>query len=306
MMPLFIIGLLLIIIAIVGGKTNESIYRVRGLMILGGIVLMTITIAYASIVQINPGEVGVKVWFGEVQDDVLPPGLNVVVPFMEVEPISTKTRNYTMSGMEDNQQQGRVISGDPVKVLSKDGLEVTIDVTVLYRVLSTEAPVILQKIGFDFEDKIVRAEARTRIREFAVQYDAVDLYSGKRDIFQQRVDESIRAVFNARGLLLESLLIRNISLPESVRKSIERKINAIQEAERMQFVLDKGRQEAELKRVEARGIADAQSILNEGLTPKVLQYEMIKMQKDLAESQNTKIILLGGDGKGVPFILGNQ
>ena len=305
MMPLFIIGLLLMIIAIVGGKTNESIYRVRGLMILGGIVLMIITIGYASIVQINPGEVGVKVWFGEVQNDILPPGLNVVVPFMEVEPISTKTRNYTMSGMEDN-QQGRVITGDPVKVLSKDGLEVTIDVTVLYRVLSSEAPVILQEIGFDFEDKIVRAEARTRIREFAVQYDAVDLYSGKRDEFQQRVDESIRSVFNNRGLLLESLLIRNISLPESVRKSIERKINAIQEAERMQFVLDKGRQEAELKRVEARGIADAQNILNEGLTPKVLQYEMIKMQKDLAESQNTKIILLGGDGKGVPFILGNQ
>ncbi len=305
MMPLFIIGLLLMIIAIVGGKTNESIYRVRGLMILGGIVLMTITIAYASVVQINPGEVGVKVWFGEVQNDVLPPGLNVIVPFMEVEPISTKTRNYTMSGMEDN-QQGRVITGDPVKVLSKDGLEVTIDVTVLYRVLSSEAPVILQEIGFDFEDKIVRAEARTRIREFAVQYDAVELYSGKRDEFQQRVDESIRSVFNARGLLLESLLIRNISLPESVRKSIERKINAIQEAERMEFVLDKGRQEAELKRVEARGIADAQSILNEGLTPKVLQYEMIKMQKDLAESQNTKIIMLGGDGKSVPFILGNQ
>ncbi len=304
MMPLFIIGLLLMIIAVVGGKTNEAIYRVRGLMILGGIVLMIITVGYASIVQINPGEVGVKVWFGKVQDDVLPPGLNFVVPFMEVQDISTKTRNYTMSGMEDKQQGG--FNDDPVKVLSNDGLEVTIDVTVLYRVFASEAPIILQKIGFDFEEKIVRAQARTRIREFAVQYKAVDLYSDKRDEFQLKVEEAILGDFKARGLDLESLLLLSVSLPKSVRESIERKINAIQESERMEYVLDKGRQEAELNRDEARGGADAQSILNEGLTPKVLQYEMIKMQKEIAESPNSKIIMLGGDGKSVPFILGGN
>jgi regulator of protease activity HflC (stomatin/prohibitin superfamily) len=127
------------------------------------------------------------------------------------------------------------------------------------------------------------------------------LFSTKRDQFQNRIYKSIENDFKKRGLLLEQLLVRNITLPASVRAAIEAKINAEQEAQKMQFVLQKESQEAERKRVEAKGISDYQRIINESLTDRQLQYENIKAMKELALSQNSKMIIMG---KGnAPIIL---
>ena len=156
----------------------------------------------------------------------------------------------------------------------------------------------------NYTDKIVRPVTRTRIRDNAVYYDAVALYSTKRNEFQQRIFKSIEDDFKSRGLILEQLLIRNINLPASVKATIESKINAEQEAQKMQFVLQKEKQEAERKRVEAQGIADYQRIISTGLTDKQLQYEQIKAQKEIATSPNTKIIFMG---KGsAPVILSDK
>jgi len=152
---------------------------------------------------------------------------------------------------------------------------------------------LLQETGTNYEDKIVRPITRTRIRDNAVYYDAVALYSSKRDEFQNRIFKSIESDFKLRGLLLENLLVRNITLPQSVKLTIEQKINAEQDAQKMQFVLQKEKQEAERKRVEAQGIADYQRIISESLTDRQLQYEQIKAQLELAKSQNAKIIVLG-------------
>ncbi len=303
MMPLFVIGILLLIIAIVGSKSNEAIYRAKGLMMLGAVVLMIIGIGTASVKQIEAGEIGVQLLFGKVQDETLGEGLNFILPVMDVETISIKTRNYTMSSGADEQS---TFQGDPVRVLSADGLEVSIDVTVLYRVVREKAPELRRTVGFDFESRVVRPQTRTRIRENAVQYDAVDLYSSKREEFQANIRENIAQDFLNRGLFLEDLLVRNIQLPETVRKSIERKLTADQEAQRMEFVKQKAEQEADIRRVEAKGVADAQRIINEGLTDKVLQYELIKVQKDLAESQNSKIIIMGGGKNNMPLILNDR
>jgi regulator of protease activity HflC (stomatin/prohibitin superfamily) len=143
------------------------------------------------------------------------------------------------------------------------------------------------------------------IRDNAVYYDAVALYSLKRNEFQQRIYRDIENNFKKRGLVLEQLLIRNINLPTSVKTTIESKINAEQDAQKMQFVLQKEKQEAERKRVEAQGIADYQKILSTGLSDKQLQYESIIAQKELAKSPNAKVIIMGG-GKSTPIILGNQ
>ena len=124
-------------------------------------------------------------------------------------------------------------------------------------------------------------------------YEAIALFSTKRDEFQQRIFKNIEADFNKRGLTLENLLIRNITLPPSVRTTIEQKINAEQEAQKMQFVLQKEKQEAERKRVEAQGISDYQRIINESLTEKQLQYESIKAQLEIAKSPNSKVIFMG-------------
>src|SRR5206468_942307 len=212
--------------------------------------------------------------------------------------MDVKTQNYTMSGVHN---EGSKSGDDAIRVLSADGLEVTIDLTVLYRVLPNEAPRIVKETGLDYEDKIVRPIARTRIRDNAVYYDAVSLFSTKRDEFQARIFQGIETEFKKRGLLLESLLVRNITLPAAVKSTIEQKIQAEQEAQKMQFVLQKERQEADRKRVEAQGIADYQHIISESLTDRQLQYEQIKAMKELAQSQNAKMIMIGG--KGAPVIL---
>ena len=189
--------------------------------------------------------------------------------------------------------------------MSADGLEVTIDMTVLYRINPTQAPEIRREIGpgLSYIDKIVRPTARTRIRDNAVIYNAVDLYSKKREEFQTKIFASIKSDFENRGLILENLLVRNISLPQSVKAAIEAKINAEQEAQKMQFVLQKETQEAERKRVEAKGISDYQLILSRSLTDKLLRYEQIKALQNLVKSENSKVIIMG-DSKGASVLIG--
>lgn len=247
--------------------------------------------------QIEAGHVGVKTLFGKVQEGAISSGLNIINPLIEVKEFDVRTQNYTMSGIHD---EGEQAGDDAIRVLTADGLEVTIDLSVLYRVVPDEAPRILQEIGADYRDKIVRPITRTKIRDNAVYYDAVALYSTKRDEFQTRIFNSIDKDFKSRGLVLEQLLVRNITLPASVKASIESKINAEQEAQKMQFVLQKEKQEAERKRVEAQGIADYQRIISSGLTDKQLQYETIKANLELAKSPNSKVIVMG---KNTPLII---
>ena len=266
------------------------------------IVLIVLGLITASIRQIDAGQVGVVSLFGNVSDRTLESGLNFVNPVADVTEFDIKTQNYTMSATND---EGSKQGDDAIRVLTADGLEVVIDLTVLYRVVPGDAPRIYRDIGPDYMDKIVRPITRTRIRDNAVYYDAVALYSSRRDEFQTRIYKTIEADFKQRGLMLEQLLIRNIDLPASVKKTIESKINAEQDAQKMQFVLQKERQEAERKRVEAQGIADYQKILSTGLSDKQLQYEQIITQRELAKSPNAKIVIMGSRGS-VPLILNDK
>ena len=223
-------------------------------------------------------------------------------PIANVYIFDAKTQNYTMSAVHD---EGDKTGDDAIRVLTADGLEVVIDLTVLFRILPSDAPKILKEIGEDYKNKVVRPITRTMIRDNAVYYDAVALYSIKRNEFQTRIYNDIEKNFKKRGLVLEQLLIRNINLPNSVKQTIESKINAEQDAQKMQFVLQKEKQEAERKRVEAQGIADYQKILSTGLSDKQLQYESIIAQKELSKSPNAKVIIMGSS-KGTPIILGNN
>jgi regulator of protease activity HflC (stomatin/prohibitin superfamily) len=294
----FIILGIIFLLAAIAFPPNSPYHRyskvLRGLAVL----VICLGVLLKSIVQIGAGEIGVKSLFGKVQNDVLPSGLHIINPLMEVKRMDIKTQNYTMSGIHD---EGQKSGDDAIRVLTADGLEVTIDLTVLYKLLPSEAPRLVRETGDDYTDKIVRPLTRTKIRDNSVYYEAVALYSSKRDEFQQRIFKSIEDDFQKRGLVLEQLLVRNITLPESVKATIEQKINAEQDAQKMQFVLQKERQEAERKRVEAQGIADYQRIINTGLTDQQLQYEQIKAYLELAKSPNSKVIVMG---KGnAPIIL---
>jgi regulator of protease activity HflC (stomatin/prohibitin superfamily) len=289
-MFLIVIGIIVLIITAVVIKNSPALVKFKSIGRIAGLIFILLGIVSASVKQIDAGEVGVKVLFGSIQNDVMGSGLHFINPLLDVKKLDIKTQNYTMSGVND---EGTKVGDDAIRVLTSDGLEVTIDLTVLYRVISGDAPKLLRETGDDYRDKIVRPITRTKIRDNAVYYQAVDLFGSKRDVFQQRIYKSIEEDFKKRGLMLEQLLVRNITLPNSVKASIESKINAEQDAKKMEFVLLKEKQEAERKRVEAQGIADYQRIINTGLTDQQLQYEQIKAMKELALSNNAKVIVMG-------------
>ena len=288
-MAIIFIGILVLIAGFFMKKSPES-FRYSRIAQLAGVIILIAGILIKSTVMIDAGQIGVKVLFGKVQNEVLGSGLHLINPLVEVRSLDVKTQNYTMSGSND---EGAKTGDDAIRVLTADGLEVTIDLTVLYKLLPSEAPKLVRETGVDYTDKIVRPLTRTKIRDNAVYYDAIALYSSKRDEFQSRIFKSIEDDFKKRGLVLEQLLVRNITLPQSVKATIEQKINAEQDAQKMQFVLLKEKQEAERKRVEAQGIADYQRIINTGLTSQQLQYEQIKAYLELAKSPNSKVIIMG-------------
>lgn len=289
-MLFIILGFVIFLVGFGFARGEENLRRLSNPARLVGLVIILLGIVSACVVQIDAGQIGVKKLFGQVQNDVLTSGLHFVNPLLEIEKMDTKTMNYTMSGIVD---EGQKAGDDAIRVLTADGLEVTIDLTVLYKVLPDQAPRIVRETGLDYSDKIVRPLTRTKIRDNAVYYEAVALFSSKREEFQHRIFKDIEENFKKRGLMLEQLLVRNITLPQSVKTSIEQKISAEQDAQKMQFVLQKERQEADRKRVEAQGIADYQHIISEGLTDKQLQYESIKAQLEIAKSANAKVIILG-------------
>jgi len=289
-MALVAIGILLMISSLFLRGSLEQLKKVMPVLQGVGSLLVVVGLALSCFVQIGSGQIGVKTLFGKVEDDILESGLHFVNPLVKVTEMDVKTENYTMSGVHN---EGQKDGDDAIRVLAADGLEVTIDLTVLFRLIPSEAPRLVRETGVNYTDKIVRPITRTKIRDNAVYYDAVALYSTKRDEFQARIYKSIEDDFKKRGLILEQLLVRNISLPESVKATIESKINAEQDAQKMQFVLQKEKQEAERKRVEAQGIADYQRIISTGLTDKQLQYESIKAQLELAKSPNSKVIIMG-------------
>ena len=289
-MALIILGVIIFFAINVIVKNNAIAAKFASTGRVVALLFILLGISTSCIKQIDAGEIGVKVLFGSVQNDVLGSGLHFINPLLDVKRLDVKTQNYTMSGVHD---EGNKAGDDAIKVLTSDGLEVTIDLTVLYRVVAADAPRLLSETGDDYRDKIVRPITRTKIRDNAVYYQAVDLFGSKRDEFQQRIYKTIEDDFKKRGLMLEQLLVRNITLPNSVKASIESKINAEQDAKKMEFVLQKEKQEAERKRVEAQGIADYQKIINTGLTDQQLQYEQIKAMKEIAVSANAKVVIMG-------------
>jgi regulator of protease activity HflC (stomatin/prohibitin superfamily) len=302
MIVFIILGVILLLLSFSLKNNPTAFSKFSNSLKIVGFLLIALGIFSSMFKQIDAGKVGVKSLYGNVEPDILESGLHIINPLLDVTDFDIQTQNYTMSAIHD---EGTKEGDDAIRVLSNDGLEVVIDLTVLYRISPELAPKIFKQIGENYADKIVRPVTRTRIRDNAVYYDAVALYSTKRNEFQQRIFKTIEADFKSRGLVLEQLLIRNINLPTSVKTTIESKINAEQDAQKMTFILQKEKQEAERKRVEAQGIADYQRIISTGLSDKQLQYEQIKAQKELAASPNTKIIFMNGKGSA-PVILSDK
>jgi len=310
---MFILGILIIIALFVFRATYkvrpddlriQDKLRTRGFATLGAAVVAAILIIASIIRIVPPGSVGVQVLFGRVLTKAtLSEGLNVVNPFVNLEIMTIRTQAYTMSiATEEGQRYG----DDAIVSLTKDGLEVKMDLTVWYHLLKSEAANVFQKIGSDYVDKIVRPAARTAIRNTTVKYMAVEIYSDKREVVQNEISKGLEKDFADRGIALEKVLLRNISLPAKVKNAIEVKLEAEQEAQKMEFVLQKEQKEAERKQIEAAGIAQAQEIIAKSLVGErgraYLSWKYLENLKNLYESPNNTILISPFDKSFIPLL----
>ncbi len=278
-------------------------------------IVAAVGVALAGAVVIVPsGHVGVPVLFGKVQDRSLPDGLHLINPLLEIQKLSVRTEVYTMSGAF---AEGVLQGDDSIVVLSRDGLEMPLDITVAYRLVAADAPWIYRNIGQEFAEKIIRPAARTAIREAASRYTAQEAYSTKRDelasMAQQLLATRVKDLFGRQGddfegvgVAVQQVMLRNVALPSRVRAAIEEKLSAEQDAQRMEFVLQKETQEAERKRIEAQGVSDFQQIVSQGISPELLRWKGIEATLDIATSPNAKVIIIGSGQDGLPVILGSE
>ena len=226
-MFLALIGIILFIFSFrIPAQLSRTIdpAKIKSGLRLGALLLIVLGMLGSCVKQIDAGYIGIQSLFGKIQERTLVSGLNIINPLIDVKQLDVRTQNYTMSGVHD---EGDRTGDDAIRVLTKDGLEVTIDLSILYRVSAGSAPKMIREIGIDYKDKIVRPMSRTKIRDNAVYYDAIELYSTKRDDFQQKIFKGLESEFLKRGLILENLLVRNITLPQAVKLTIESKINVL-------------------------------------------------------------------------------
>ncbi|MCK4686607.1 MAG: prohibitin family protein [Candidatus Lokiarchaeota archaeon] len=248
---------------------------------------------------IPAGETGVYVYFGNVDDKELKSGFHLKNPLASVKKMSIRTEEYTMSVA---QGEGEKEGNDSIDALTKEGLTVKMDITVFYAMQEDKASDIYKTLGLNYEEKIIRTEIRSSIRAIAANYEAKDLYSEKRDEVEAQILISLKEQIEPRGITIENALLRNIILPNKLTNAISDKLEMEQQSQKMEFVLEKEKLEAERKAVEAEGIKKSQDIISESLTPAYVRWYSIEMMKDLAGSENTTFLFVPTDNQGMPVV----
>jgi prohibitin 1 len=239
----------------------------------------------ANCTIVRQGEFGVKRTLGRYSDKVYTGGLQTYNPFT-----STIVR---LSGQTQNLEVA-------VNIPSREGLSILSEVSILYQVVRKDAPELLRNVGMDYEETIILPVFRSAVADVAARYYAKDMHSGNRAEIENSIRELMMNTLKTKGILVEAVLLKSIVLPKNLTKAIEDKLEAEQQAQRMEFVLQQERQEAERKRIQAEGVSDANKIISEGLNPQVLQFKALEAWLELSKSPNSKVIITNGT---VPMVM---
>ncbi|HKZ08506.1 MAG TPA: prohibitin family protein [Methylomirabilota bacterium] len=292
-----IVGVALIVIGLavprptpdVAGRKVEEVRKVRAAMPFVGVAVILLGVLLASFRVVPGGTVGVQILFGRIVDTPLTEGLNLINPLKDVRFMSVRTLELF----------------EHADVPSKEGLTVGLEVSVLYHLDGTSAPGVYRTLGDQYAKVFILPQLRSTIRGATVNHEAKDLYTSGREVIAQQIQDELSKTLTQRGIVLEKVLLRKIVLPKMVEDAINSKLAAEQDAERMRFVLQKERQEAERKRVEATGIADFQKTVMQGISDQLLKWKAIEVAHELSKSPNTKVVILG-DKTGLPIILNDS
>lgn len=292
---LFIVSILIALIALVAWraaakkvKENNPSFRSLASVASLGFVIFGLVALSQFFTQVPAGHVGVVDFFGIVSERTLPPGINAVNPLARVHKFSTQTREHK----------------ELMQVLSREGLTIGLEISVLYRLNPDSAARVYQTIaGGDYENIVLIPQFRSISRSVTASFQASALYSTERERLGIAVQEELAKTVATRGVLVESTPLRNVALPSQLTEAIEQKQRADQEAQRMEFILLKERQEADRKRIEAKGIADFQTIVAAGISEQLLRWKGIEATEKISNSPNTKVIIVGAGKDGLPIIL---
>lgn len=250
------------------------------------VVVLFLVAMFETAYVVPPGMVAVVVTLGQVH--AYNSGLHFRIPLVsQVEILSTKTQLL---------EEQNVIP-------TKEGLSVTLDTAVLFRLQASSAAELYKQVGADYVNVLLKPEAASAVRGLTSESEAKALYSSGRTLIQDALKDELTAKLEPKGIIIEDVLLKDIKLPEQLSKSIELKVQAEQEAARMEFVLQKEKQEAQRKSIEAQGIADFQNIVSKDLSPQLLQWKAIEATGKFSDSANTKIVIMGNSGKDLPVLL---
>jgi regulator of protease activity HflC (stomatin/prohibitin superfamily) len=269
------------------GGRGSSVLRAGGMLI---VLLLLGILALSSTSCVRTGHVGVVTMFGRVTGRTLSEGIHLVNPAANVTELNIKTQEIK----------------EHASVPSKEGLIMGIDASILYHLDPLRAAEVFQKVGPMYADVLLTPTFRSAIRAITAANTASALYSDARENIARQIMDDIQRQVGPRGIVVENVLLRDLQLPETLKHAIEAKQQAQQEAQRMEFVLQRERQEAERKRVEAAGIKDFQDIVTQGISEKLLDWKGIEATIELAKSQNSKVIVVGNTKSGLPLIYAGE
>lgn len=241
------------------------------------VVLIGLSFVGSFWVIIGTGQTGVQSLFGKVRDQELSSGFHLKNPFVRITKMNIRTQEYTMSIAKG---EGKRFAADAIAALTKEGLNVDLDITVLYHLDEEKSSDVFRDVGLEYDEVIIRPQIRSVIREVIARYDAKDIYSEKRQEATSAILVDLQNRLAVRGIEVEEVLLRNVQLPGDLAQSIQEKLQAEQDAERYDFVLEQEKKEAERKRLEAEGQRDSQQIINQSLTPRYLQFLYIESLKE--------------------------
>src|SRR5579863_5602531 len=251
-----------------------------------GLILLVI-LFFWSVVSIPTGHVGVLTLFGRVTGETLGEGIHLINPLKAVEKLSVQTQSVKESA----------------NVPSNEGLILALDTSLLFHLDRSMAAEVFQKVGPNYAEKIIEPTLRAAIRSSTSSHTANALYTNARELVQQQIQDELTAQLAPRGVVVENILLRDVQLPAMLKGSIEAKQQAEQDALRMSFILQKEKQEAERKRIEAQGISDFQKIVAQGISPQLFECNGTAATEKLATSLNAKVVIIGNPKNGLPLVL---
>ena len=262
-----------------------SFLKLGGLAFLG---MIAVILLFSCIIKVPTGHVGVLTLFGRVTGEVLAEGIHLINPLKTSNELSSRTQTIKESA----------------SVPSSEGLVMNLDTSLIYHLNPEKASEVYRTIGPNYMTVLIEPNLRAAIREATASHSANALYTGEREMVAKQILDQLTTKLGERGLLVESVLLRDIQLPATLKTSIEAKQQAEQEALAMSFRLQKETQEAQRKRIEAAGIRDFQQIVAQGISPQLLEWKGIEATENLAKSANAKVVVIGNSKNGLPLILG--